>query len=1030
MSSQFLSLIAWYVAALAAGFVALPLSFKLFRHLPDRGYTFSKALGLLTAGWVFWFLGSLGFLRNDAPGVLFAALVIGAGGLLWLGRPGLAELRAWLAEQRGLVLAAEGVFLAAFVVMAIIRAHNPEIEGTEKPMEFMFINSILRSPAFPAHDAWLSGQAISYYYFGYVIIAALARATSTASSVAFNLGLSLLFALTAVGAYGVVFNLVALQRGRARPIMGAFWPALLGPFLVLVVGNFYGLAQLAYVNGTFSDANIYALRYYFGKADPSNPPAVQQDANVTDPNIVDPGLRLGPVNFWAWLDLKQTEPPSPAPPAAFTWNVGGNWFYGARVVHDRDLTGNEVEAIDEMPAFSFLLGDMHPHVLALPFVVLATGLALDWLLWGASEWKLESSQQEAGGGRQEAESSKQEADGSGQEPGGSQQEADGSGQTYKPDNGRSEPADGATLAPNATCLLSAGPMPNRAGVLPSKIGQKAHEAGGKPVVAVVEGAPGGVSAAAGEKVAAGSGPIMGEVDLELSTVVIRRSAFVIPFFISAVIFGGLAFLNTWDFPIYLFLTMVAFALGLGLRWGWKALAPAAWRLGVLAAALAVLSVALYFPFYLTFTSQAGGILPNVIWPTRFQQTIVFFGPALIGATIYLAWLTARGRRNIDWRAGLAAGAGIVAVLVFVVVLLVAAASRSAGVTSYIGTLIAPLTLSDALGLAVQRRIVDSAATIFPAACIALCVGLAVGALRRRPTQQPEPAPEAAEQPSAGTADKAQPRRAWRRPPPESPAAYLNAGRREVDLAQPAILMVLAMLLTGALLLIGPEWVYLRDNFGWRMNTIFKFYFQTWSLWSLAAGFGIWHIAQAARRLTRWVAAGLLTLAALGGLVYTGTSLYSKTNGMVSASNLDGMSWFAAQYPDDWAGIQWLQRNVTDPSVEAEAVGGAYNIEESRIAMATGMPTVMGWTNHEGQWRGSSYGLVAERPQQIQTLYQVRDWDTAQAVLDRYQIEYVIIGNEEHTKYNPLYQPKFDQNMDVVFKSGSLTIYRRKPTAAQ
>ena len=30
----------------------------------------------------------------------------------------------------------------------------------------------------------------------------------------------------------------------------------------------------------------------------------------------------------------------------------------------------------------------------------------------------------------------------------------------------------------------------------------------------------------------------------------------------------------------------------------------------------------------------------------------------------------------------------------------------------------------------------------------------------------------------------------------------------------------------------------------------------------------------------------------------------------------------------------------------------------------------------------------------------------------------------------LYQPKFDQNMDIVFKSGTLTIYRRKPTAAQ
>ena len=565
MSTQLLSFFGWYLAALLAGLAALPLSFKLFRHLPDRGYTFSKALGLLAAGWVFWFLGSVGFLRNDAPGVVFAALVVAVAGLAWLGRPGLGELRDWLTQQRALVLGAEVLFLASFALMAFIRYHDPKIFGTEKPMEFMFMNSILRSPAFPPQDAWLSGHAISYYYFGYVIIAALARVTATASSVAFNLGLSLLFALIAGGAHGVVLNLIALQKDRPRSLAAAYWPALLGPVLVLVVGNFYGLAELAYTNGYLSNTNIWAVRYYFGQDDPANPADVQADATITNPDITDPGIRVGPVNFWAWLDLKQALPPAPAAPAAFNWNAGGNWFYGARVVHDRNLNGQEVEAIDEMPAFSFLLGDMHPHVLSLPFVILAIGLALEWLLWGASEWQL------------------------GAETGA----------------GSSVPEVGSPLR-----------------LLPS---------------------------------------------------VLRRSAFAIPFALTAIVLGGLSFLNTWDFPIYLFLTVVAFALGLGLRFGWKSLLPAWWRLGLLAAALAVLSVALYFPFYLTFQSQLGGILPNVIWPTRFQQTIVFFGPPLIGVTIYLAWLAARGQRTFDQRAAVAAGAGIVVVLVLLEVILVLAA---------------------------------------------------------------------------------------------------------------------------------------------------------------------------------------------------------------------------------------------------------------------------------------------------------------------------------------------------------------------
>jgi uncharacterized membrane protein len=66
-------------------------------------------------------------------------------------------------------------------------------------MELAFINAILRSPTFPPHDPWLSGFSISYYYFGYVLTAMLAKFTGTLGSVAFNLMLALIFALSASG---------------------------------------------------------------------------------------------------------------------------------------------------------------------------------------------------------------------------------------------------------------------------------------------------------------------------------------------------------------------------------------------------------------------------------------------------------------------------------------------------------------------------------------------------------------------------------------------------------------------------------------------------------------------------------------------------------------------------------------------------------------------------------------------------------------------------------------------------------------
>ncbi len=898
MSPDLPAFLKWYIAVTAGGLLALPLAFKFFRHLPDRGYTFAKPFGLLTIGYGFWMLGSLGFLRNDVPSLLFAAAAVGGLGVWWLGRAGLAELRAWLREQRAVVLAVEALFLAAFALMALVRAYNPEILGTEKPMEYMFINSILRSPAFPPNDAWLSGHVISYYYFGYVMVASLARLTGTASAAAFNLGLALLFALTATGAAGVVMNLIALVRseggrhakraeGDVPPstfhLLPSFWPSLLGPLLVLVIGNFYGVLRLAHDNGMLANLSIPAIRYSFGV--PRDPEHLQSLQDFVDP----PGIKVGAINFWEWLDLKGAATPLPPKPDSFNWDPGSWWWFnGARVVHDRNLVGVETEAIDEMPAFSFVLGDMHPHVLALPFVVMAIALALEWLLAAASTPE-------------------------------------------------------SLTAKRDHWLL----------VTPDRL------------------------------------------------------------LLSALLLGGLSFLNTWDFPIYWFLTVIAFAAGLGLRSGWGEMVSR-WRsIGLTALALAALSVVLYLPFYLTFQSQAGGILPNLIYPTRFQQTFVFFGPVLLGVTLFLGWLAARGRAALDHAAALWAGGGILVGLIVFVAALAVAASFNPQISAFADYAIAPLTRNEALAFMLQRRLVDSLATLFPAAVIALAAGLGVGWLRQTVSVQPEVQTEAA---SAHAPEKPRP---WRK-------RQTTSNLQSPSFRSTAVLMSLAMTLTGALLMLGPEYVYLRDNFGSRMNTLFKFYFQTWTLWALVSAFGLWFVWEYAGRAGRWVTTGVMSLAVVGGLLYTFPGVYSKTNYFAGPPTLDGMAYFARDYPDDWAAIQWLNQNVPDTPVILEGTKGAYWLEgrSSRIAMATGLPTVLGWANHEGQWRGKYFDRVADREGNIRTLYQVRDWTTAQTLLDAYRIKYVVVSLLERGWYNPTYLPKFDQNMLPVFQSGDVTIYRR------
>jgi uncharacterized membrane protein len=142
----------WYVTITLLGWIAFPIAYRLLPSLPDRGYTLSRALGLLAWGFIFWLLASLGVLQNSVSGVTLALFLL-AGLTAWAAwGKRFHEMWSWVLDHKKLILVSEGVFLAAFAVWAFVRAANPDISGTEKPMELAFINAILRSPAFPPND--------------------------------------------------------------------------------------------------------------------------------------------------------------------------------------------------------------------------------------------------------------------------------------------------------------------------------------------------------------------------------------------------------------------------------------------------------------------------------------------------------------------------------------------------------------------------------------------------------------------------------------------------------------------------------------------------------------------------------------------------------------------------------------------------------------------------------------------------------------------------------------------------------------
>ena len=334
-----LDVVLWLVAVEALGLAALPLAWWLLSRLPDRGLAFAKPLGLLLLGYAIWLTSSFGVLANRRATVALGVLVLAAVAWGLWGRP----FWAWLRAAPRLWLLSEVVFLAGFLLLVAFRAYNPAISGTEKPMDFAFLNASLRAENAPPQDPWLAGYGISYYYFGYYLMALLVKLSGVAPAVGFNLALAFLFGATAAGAYSLVYNLVA---GREAGELGSHRPqvsaraaafALLGPVFLLLLANLEGVLEVLRQLGALSPDFVRWL-------------------NIRDLGAVPVGSTWYP-----------SDPPD-------TWW----WWRASRVVGAFDqATGATADyTINEFPLFSFLLGDLHPHVLALPFVVLALGLAL------------------------------------------------------------------------------------------------------------------------------------------------------------------------------------------------------------------------------------------------------------------------------------------------------------------------------------------------------------------------------------------------------------------------------------------------------------------------------------------------------------------------------------------------------------------------------------------------------------------------------------------------------------------------------
>lgn len=373
----------WWLVVQMLGLLGLPLTTFLFRSLPDRGYAFSKSLGLLLTGYGAWLLAMLGLSSFGAPLLVFVALLMCGVGIVVqqanrnasetaTEKPATtqAKLLRWFSGSSTpgcswhTILTYEIVFLLALVFMAWMRSYNPDPWGTERPMDYAFFNAIRNSQIFPPEDPWLSGYSINYYYFGYLLMASVALLSGRDPAVAYNLALALIFALTALGISGIITNLIRLTLGDKHSVVNSdrsprslalrSGMALLGVVLVLLAGNQAGVLQVIIGNHRVVALDGWQLAAALPQAlAGKNPIELPYPANTSEFDEITTLERENSIDNFNW------------------------WWPSRTLWDDYSAQGRPRQyTITEFPFFSFWLGDMHPHVMALPAGLLALALAL------------------------------------------------------------------------------------------------------------------------------------------------------------------------------------------------------------------------------------------------------------------------------------------------------------------------------------------------------------------------------------------------------------------------------------------------------------------------------------------------------------------------------------------------------------------------------------------------------------------------------------------------------------------------------
>jgi YYY domain-containing protein len=363
-----LGAVLWYLVIFILGLLTYPLVRAALPGLADHGYPLARVVGLLLWAWLAWMAGSVGLSYSRLTIAVSLGLILLLG--LWQAWRQRAELKLELKERWKYYLMVEAVFLSFFLLDLLIRLGNSDLwhpsKGGERPMDFAYLNAILKSTSFPPYDPWFAGGYINYYYYGYVIVGTPVKLLGIVPSIAYNFILPTLFACVAAAAFSVGWNLLhgirekqveKREKSGSSETRPAPHPSLFDSRFIAGISASSAMVLLG---------NLGVVRMlYQGFQQVGAPGGMTDNSNLFQ--------RI----FWAIEGFLMVFIAKVHLPYGY-----GDWYWNS----SRVLPASSGSPITEFPLFTFIYSDLHAHLIALMITIVAIAWALSVLL-ARARWK-------------------------------------------------------------------------------------------------------------------------------------------------------------------------------------------------------------------------------------------------------------------------------------------------------------------------------------------------------------------------------------------------------------------------------------------------------------------------------------------------------------------------------------------------------------------------------------------------------------------------------------------------------------------